>query len=266
LDPTIATFGDATRHQLVSDIIRNHSTNHEEFRKSVLAGLDISSARDIIDLGCGFGFMAEEVALRASPRARVLGVDACSANSQPFHERIARTGREAEFACMKLERELPWPDRAFDVAICSYSLYFFIDALPEIARILKKDGILIAVTHGDQSFRGLFHAMGIRYEDSELSSVVDCFSAEKAESILKRCFGETERVDYPNALAFTHEHEKELMTYVRFKWPYLVQRGAKSDHVPEPIVAAVSRHLRDNGGILVEKTDACFRCRGPICR
>ena len=40
-----------------------------------------------------------------------------------------------------------YPARSFDLIICSYALYFFAGMIPEISRILKRDGIFITITH-----------------------------------------------------------------------------------------------------------------------
>ena len=65
--------------------------------------MDLSFAKHLLDLGCGFGFMGEALARRAAPNAQVVGVDAFRSNREPFLERVGATGRSPRFVCMELD-------------------------------------------------------------------------------------------------------------------------------------------------------------------
>ena len=55
------------------------------------------------------------------------------------------------------------------MVVCSYSLYFFVDALPEIARVITPRGLLLAITHSETSFVGLLGAAGLARAGSILA-------------------------------------------------------------------------------------------------
>ena len=76
-DTPLEAFENPARHAAVSALIRSRSTNLTDVRDAVLHGLDLSGARAVLDLGCGFGFMTEVVARRVAPDAEIVGVDAC---------------------------------------------------------------------------------------------------------------------------------------------------------------------------------------------
>jgi len=97
-------------HETVSAILRQRSTNKSDVREVALRDLDLSSAKSILDLGCGFGFMEESLATRVAPDARFVGVDAWPANERPFLEKVTANGRTGRFVCMRLAPELPWPE------------------------------------------------------------------------------------------------------------------------------------------------------------
>jgi len=255
-------FEDAAVHENISGIIRQHSTNKSDVRQAVTQGLDLSFAKEILDLGCGFGFMAEEVAGRAAPGAHVTGVDACEGNRAPFLEKVLAAGPGAEFLNMTITRDLPWPDRKFDLIVCSYSLYFFYEAIPELARVLKPHGLVLVMTHSENAFRGLFDAAGISYEDSELAGLVRRFSAENGEARLSPFFAEISRIDYPNAILFEPEHFNELVAYVRFKLPLLMNVNSGGE-IPESVMRSLHKYISHRGKVVVEKSDTCFRCRRP---
>ena len=248
----------------MSAIIRRRSTNSADVRQAALRDLDLSSARNILDLGCGFGFMAEALAGRVAPEARMVGVDVWPSNEQPFLTRAAANGRKASFTCMRIDAELPWPDGSFDLVVCSYSLYFFEQVLPEVARILAPQGLFVTITHQERNFIGMLQASGTAEAGSELLSLTRRFSAENGPRLLGRWFGQVDRVDYHNSLCFKPEHVDEMLTCLRFKLPLLVPGAKPGDDLPGDMERYARNWLTRQGEVVVEKNDVIFRCRKPL--
>ena len=73
------------------------------------------------------------------------------------------------------------------------------------------------------------------------------------------------RIDYPNILRFGPPHTDELLTYLRFKLPFLVADARPGDDLPDALVRRVSEAMSRRGEVIVEKSDATFHCRSPIC-
>lgn len=259
-------FQSPETHEAVSAIIREHSTNKTDVREAVLANLDLAGAEAVLDLGCGFGFMTEAVARCVAPNAFILGVDMWAGNEQPFLERVGAAGRRGRFLCAQVGSTVPCPDRSYDLVVSSYSLYFFLDALPEVARVLRPGGRFLVVTHCERSFVGLLHAAGLEDQETPLRALSRKFSAENARRQLEEWFGEVTRRDYRNSLRFRPEHEDDLLDYLRFKLPLLVPDAQPGDELPEAIADSAKTTLARRGEIVVEKNDAAFCCRGPRCR
>ena len=253
-------------HEHVSGIIRRRSTNDADVRELALNGLDLSRMRRVLDLGCGFGFMAEAVAERVAPDAEFLGVDLWPSNESPFVHRVTAMRRLATFQPMRITSALPWPDASFDLIISSYSLYFFPQVLSAVARILDPDGLLLVVTHSERSFLGLLQTLGLDAAESKLLALTREFSAENGQARLERWFGEVTRLDYHNDLRFQANHSGELFAYLRFKLPLLVPGASSADELPLEQVKRARAALERRGEVVVEKTDAIFHCRRPQCR
>ena len=254
-----------TDHETISAIIRRRSTNQDDVREVALRGLDLAFVEDILDLGCGFGFMCDVLADRVAPNARFVGVDTWSANDAPFMSKVSANGRTGSFTCMKIGSHLPWPDQSFDLVICSYSLYFFVDVLPEVARVLRPQGLFLTITHSESSIVGDLPAAGFAEAAAGLLSLIRQFSAENGLDILREWFGQVTRIDYENNLRFEAEHADELLTYLQFKLPFLVPGSSPDDNLPTALKRYVVRSLRETGELIIDKNDAVFRCGSPRC-
>jgi ubiquinone/menaquinone biosynthesis C-methylase UbiE len=264
-DPTLSAYECPARHAAVSEIIRSCSTNPVDVSETVLRGLDLSHARSVLDLGCGFGFLTDAIAERLRSDAVIVGVDACAANEGPYLKRVGESGRSVRFVHQRIDAQLDSPDRSFDLVIACYSLYFFVDVLPEVARVLVPGGVFLAVTHTEQSCRDLLRVAGLRGANSRLIEIVRRFSVENAERSLARWFAVVERVDYHNSLTFDPSQRDDLLAYLRFKLPFLSPEAHPGSDLPAPLGRSVRSALARQGRVVVAKDDAAFRCTRPRC-
>ncbi len=254
-----------SNHASVSDIIKQHSTNKADIREVAMQGLDLSFVSNILDLGCGFGFMTESFASRVSPDARFVGVDAWDANGRPFLDKVAAAGRRGEFVCKRLGTELPWPDGSFDAVVCSFSLYFFVELLPEVARVLRKGGLFLTVAHSEHHIEEDLKTAGFPEGAPGLLGLIRRFSAENGGDILARAFGKIKRIDYANSLRFRADQVDDLLAYIRFKLPLMVPGANPDGGLPVQLVEHVRSEMAARGFVAMEKNDAIFQCWSPIC-
>jgi SAM-dependent methyltransferase len=262
-DSSLSSFTSPSDHAAVADLIRRRSSNPADVRELALADLDLRCVRDVLDLGCGFGFLTGKILERLAPGARVLGLDACEENRAPFLRTVSLTGRPGEFQCARLEHVLPCPDHTYDLVVASYALYFFIGVLPEIPRVLRRDGVFLAITHSEATWRALYRVAGVDERQCPLFALVRNFSAENGASLLNRHFGRIETVVYPNDLRFEPRHLDELLHYVRFKLPWLLPEGCPCGELPDELRQRLTRALSAERSFVMEKDDAIFRCRDP---
>ena len=140
-------FKDIDAHRFIADIVRKHSTNRSDVREIAVDMLDMSECRNILDLGCGFGFFTEILKGRVHPCAVVTGVDIIDGYETSFHETCKKAGLECRFLSEGASVINKFNDRSFDLILCSYALYFFPEFIPDISRILASSGSFIAITH-----------------------------------------------------------------------------------------------------------------------
>jgi SAM-dependent methyltransferase len=260
----LTPFASPSSHERISRIIRERSTNPLDMREEALRGLDLSFVHRVLDLGCGFGFMSEAISPRVAADATLVGMDLHESNRDPFLARVRASGREAAFVGARIGKELPFPNSHFDLIVSSFSLYYFPEAIPDIARLLRPAGLLLAITHSEKSFLEMFEAAGVPIAGSPLPSLLSQFSSENGEKILAPYFKTIEKIPYKNTLRFLPEHTQGFLEYVRFKLPCLLHEP--SDDSAAALLRTAEEAIRSRSEILVEKDDAIFRCRGPQWR
>lgn len=109
----------------------------------------------ILEVGCGTGEFATRLRLE-NPGAILIATDQSARMVEVTRER----GVDAEVADVM---DLPFDDASFDVVVAMWMLYHAPDlsgALAEVRRVLRPDGLFVAVTNGDQHAADLLRDAG----------------------------------------------------------------------------------------------------------
>ena len=105
----------------------------------------------VLDVGCGTGIVAREVASRPGATGAVTGVDPSANMLAVARAAAAREGLTIEWREGNAE-QLPFHDGAFDLVLCQFALMFVADkaaALSEMRRVVTGSGrVLISVWQG----------------------------------------------------------------------------------------------------------------------
>ncbi len=116
---------------------------HRPVGEQAIACMNVSSAANVLDVGCGSGWAA-----------RLLGQDAGHVIGIDVSDEMIRVAREQSGNFLNVEYQvasaenLPFPDNTFTHAFSMESLYYYADigkALREIARVLQPAGQFVAV-------------------------------------------------------------------------------------------------------------------------
>ncbi len=259
-----SSFGDPNIHLLAREIIRKYSSNKRDIRDAALEGIDLTRTAKILDMGCGFGHMSEKICNIVPEGSVITGIDACYNNRKPFLEAVKESACRVDFIHYIINKALPFLSDTYDLIICSYSIYFFPAIVPEVSRVLKSDGLFLVITHSENSFEGLYRIIGLDKDKSPHPELVKAFSAENGYDKLNNYFRNIKRIDFKNRLTFAVEDMEYLTVYARFKLPLLLDI-----EVSEDIWVVYEKNLKENltrmKRIVIEKNDAIFQCRGPLC-
>jgi SAM-dependent methyltransferase len=156
----------------------------------VFAAVAERAPRDVLEVGCGRGELAERVARELA--ARVVALD----QSARMVELTAVRGVEAIIGDVV---ELPFADASFDCAVAAWMLYHASDldrALEELRRVLRPDGRLVAATSSERNLAEIWQLVG------EIGAPGGGFTVESAEPALRRHFEHVERRDVFGTVTF----------------------------------------------------------------
>jgi len=118
---------------------------HRPVGEQAIARMRLPAGARVLDVGCGSGWAARELAQAAS-NVQVTGID--------ISDEMVRVARESsqDFPNVQFElataEQLPFSDDAFTHAFSMESLYYYRNitkALKEIHRVLKPQGVFVAV-------------------------------------------------------------------------------------------------------------------------
>lgn len=154
-----------------------HGADGIDARDVVVAELRKRQPRYVLEVGCGWGELAERV--ECDVDAKVVALDL----SPRMVELACGRGVDARVGDVQ---ELPFGDSAFDAVVAAWMLYHVPEldrALAEIARVLRPGGALVAVTNGRDDLAELWELVGRDLSFRELT-----FRAENGEEHLRRHF------------------------------------------------------------------------------
>jgi ubiquinone/menaquinone biosynthesis C-methylase UbiE len=265
-------FRDVHEHQRIAELIQKFSTNKGNVQKIALEELDLAECRNILDLGCAFGSFSEKLKGRVAPDATATGVDIIAAYKPLYLAACEQASIRGQFFSTGAPLLKTFPERSFDLALCSYALYFFPEVISEIAHLLRPGGIFVVITHYRRNSGELIDLTKkilktnglLREMDLPLEIINNRFSADNGEALLKPWFGRVEIIDFTNTLVFTKQDTGFLLEYFRFKSPlYLTDAGLDAEAVLPLILENLSRSASEREGMTISKDDRIFICSLP---
>lgn len=273
---TANIFVDIQAHIESGRFIRDNSENRRDIRDFTFSDVDLSNCKDVLDLGCAYGFFTRGLAGRLHPEAVINGVDLWQGCEEYFVNACRESGFEGRFCLSDQVFCKRYADDSFDLVLCSYTLYFFPEAIAEIARILRPDGYFITVTHAVPHMAELVDIikmlikkqLGLSMQSLPLEKLCRNFSNHNAFQLLSPLFGDVREKKYTNKLRINDAALSGLINYVCFKRPLFLPKDCDVDK--EFIQTVVADHFHDllsrQEYLTISKNDAVYICRQPLDR
>ena len=261
-------FRKVQKHLLIEQLIRQFSTNKEDIRKKALTLTDLSFCKNILELVCAFGSFTEALQGRLHPAAKINGLDIVPEYKPFFLEACKKAGYTGTFSSSGIGQIKKHPAHSFDLVICSFALYFFADMIPEIARVLKKDGKFITITHYQSNMRELIDITRKILEQNEfldhddplpIEVIVRQFSAENGQELLSKSFGKVIPLDFKNSLIFQPHEISFFIEYFHFKSPFfLIGTNTDSKIIVNELILELQKISAKKKVITMCKDDRIF--------
>ncbi len=133
----------------------------------------LQPGEQVLDVGCGTGTLAMEVAHHVGRAGRIIGIDPGIQQIARARAKAARRNLPVEFQIGVIE-QLPFPDQTFDVVLSTLMMHHLPaplkrQGLAEIARVLKPEGRLVIADFAAKKERkgqaARFHAGGSSMQD-----------------------------------------------------------------------------------------------------
>ncbi len=271
--PLAEVFRDAKKHREVSGIISKHLVNKQDIRELALRGIDLSNKMKILDLGCGFGFFSEALQNRLNTESIVTGIDKYPELEWFYLQSCDKANLNARFLSNGSQVISEMEDNSVDLVLSSYALYFFPDIISQISRVLKSDGLLIAITHAcphmeefTSYIRRILLEDGIKINASlPYEKLIERFCNKNGKRLLEASFKDISTIRYNNKLVFGKNDFKELSTYFDFKHSFFIPKEIDpDDSIHHKVVSRIKYDLKHNNILEITKNDIIFKCSNPL--
>lgn len=122
--------------------------------------VDWPASGDVLEAGCGPGWMWAEAAAVLPAGLRLTLTDLSPGMVREAHVRVSALERFAAVSAGVVDAQrLPFPDASFDVAVANHILYHVPDptaAVAELARVIRPTGYLLAAANGPDNMKELW--------------------------------------------------------------------------------------------------------------
>lgn len=221
------------------DLHKRFSTASQPWHRWVFEQLDLPEDACVLEVGCGPAELWRENRERIPDGWRITLSD--------FSEGMLDAARgwfrdRAEYVVADVQ-ELPFEDESFDAAIANHMLYHVPDrgrALAELARVLRRGGVLYAATNGEghlQEIRSLTPGR-------ELWSVE--FSLEDGAEQLGKHFADVRLERFPDSLEVT-----EVAPVLAFVRSFTDNVGGVEETVRTEIEREGAFHVTKSAGLFL---------------
>lgn len=271
------TYGNIDEHFYINRLIVHYSKIKKDIRRAALKGLDLRTYKRVLDIGSGFGFFSNLLAGYLHPKAHITGIDILEENKEPYLMSTRKKGLDADFICDHAEIIKQFQNNTYDLIISCYSLYFFPELIPEIARILQPNGLFIIITHSKENQREIIDLLPACYRDLgieishplAIEHLLEAFCQENAKEKLSPQFNRIEETIWDNYLMFPYNKIYALYEYIYYKKDLLCKEIQRIDpELEDPLIDRLFKLIRfqskRNGSFYINKKDAIYRCSLPV--
>jgi SAM-dependent methyltransferase len=214
-------------------------------------------AASVLEVGCGPGWLWEQARTDLPDDAVVTLSDLSSGMLREALTRVSPYFHAVRGAAVDADR-LPFVDASFDVVLANHMLYHVPEparAVRELARVLRRSGMLAAATNGPTHMREVDEITADVFGEPEPRKYSDRFGAHNGAAMLDAHFDDVEWRSYHDDLVCTDPDD--VLAYVLSYPP-----GDRADDAArERLRAAIVARFGANGAMRITRESGAFVCR-----
>jgi ubiquinone/menaquinone biosynthesis C-methylase UbiE len=262
-------YAETDTHLEVAIIIKKHLAHQLDIREVALSKMDLSDARSILDLGCGFGFFTRGLKGRVHPRAIITGIDCHTRYESLFLNACRESDLGGKFSDQGVELLKKFPSNTYDLAVCSYALYFFPEFIGQIARVLKTNGRFVIITHARPHMKAFTDLVRQILSENSIKKpaalpyelLIKNFSNENGLNLLKPWFAKILSKESTSTLVFDEEGFNDFEKFFRFKKTFFVPVNFPDpDYAANIVLSKLKEKVKSEKELKISKEDYIFVC------
>ena len=255
-----------TTNDLLTRINIHDAYGAHDIDKWMLEVLPLEEGMHILDVGCGAGKQCFSFLAHLSGKADITGTDVSEALLSKAQEENSRLGNRVTFQIMDFNEEFTFPDETFDLASCSFAIYYAVDipfTIGEMHRVLKPGGYLFTTGPMPENKRMFYNiireATGIDIPPIPGSSR---YASEILDTI-KAKFSEVEVHIFENPLTFLEvepfiEYTRASLSEDRLLWNAFFQTKADFEQIMQEITRVAQERFDRDGKLVMTKVVGGF--------
>ena len=211
--------------------------------------LKLPENANILELGCGPGYLWKENSSRIPTGWRITLSDLSSGMLDAAWRNLVVTGRAFQFKEIDAQ-SIPFEDETFDAVIANHMLYHIPDrskALAEIKRVLKTGGHFFATTVGDQHMKQMLHWYAQVHVSKVWESFASPFTLENGLEQIEPFFPNVTLLRYDDNLHITEI--EPVMDYIRSG----MRVAELSENELVKLRVYLEKELKEKGNIFIQK-------------
>lgn len=176
------------------------STSKYQWQVWVFDQIQSDKKLSVLELGCGTGELWIQNKSRINKEWSITLSDFSSGMVEKAQQRLEDV-KNIEYKVFDIQ-SIPFPAKYFDIVIANHVLFHaenMEQAISEVARVLRSDGICYAATNGKAHMKEVFDII-LQTTGKDLKEAASSFSAENGAEILAKQFSKVDVRSYPDGL------------------------------------------------------------------